>query len=323
MKIISTISVCFFLATQLMGQQPAQYSLYQFNKFAFNPAYAGLDNSLSITGVYRTQWVGLPGSPVTQNLNAHMPLYLVGGGVGLLVENETLGSWRQTAFAASYSRQIQLSKTGLLSLGATVGWVQRQLDGSKVRTPSTDIDDLGNITTHNDDYLPTSLENGAGPTAHFGAFYQGEKLEMGISAINLLGNELDLSGLKYQQERTYFLYLGYRLDLNNNISVFPSTLLKTDVHQTQIDFSVTALYNENIFVGGALRGYNSTTLDAVALVGGFKLNEKISIGYAYDLGLSNIKAVNTGSHEVLLNYNFGIPIGNGRPPIIIYNPRSL
>ncbi len=323
MKATFTISICLFLAVQVMAQQPAQYSMYRFNKFAFNPAYAGLDNSLSMTGVYRAQWVGLPGNPVTQNFNAHMPLYIVGGGVGLAIENETLGSWRQTAFAASYARQMPVGKTGLVSLGLSAGWVQRQLDGSKVRTPSTEFDDLGNVSSHNDPYLSTSLEGGAGPTAHFGAFYQGEKFEAGFSAINLLGNKLDLSGLKFQQERTYFGYLGYRLDIGNSLTATPSFLLKSDVHQTQIDFSVTAQYNENIFVGATFRGYHSNSIDAVALMGGFKLNEKVSIGYAYDLGLSSLKSASSGSHEVLLNYNLGKPIGKGRPPAIIYNPRSL
>lgn len=323
MNIRLTISCCLLFATQMvMAQQPAQYSMYRLNKYAFNPGYAGLDNSLSMTGVYRTQWVGLPGSPVTQNLNAHMPLYIAGGGVGLSVENETLGSWRQTAFSASFAYQLPVSKSGLFSLGLSAGWVQRQLDGSKVRTPSTVIDDLGNVI-HNDPYLGNSLEGGAGPTAHFGAFYQGERLEFGISAINLLGNRLKLSDLKFEQERTYFLYLGYRLDLNKKFTTIPSILLKTDVYQTQIDFSVTTQYNENIFVGASLRGYHSNSLDAIALMGGFKLTEKISIAYSYDLGLSNLKTASTGSHEVLLNYNIGRPIGKGRPPAIIYNPRSL
>ncbi len=319
-----TISCCLVLATQmLMAQQPAQYSLYRLNKFAFNPGYAGLDNSLSMTGVYRSQWVGLPGNPVTQNFNAHMPLYIAGGGAGLAVENETIGSWRQTAFSASYAHHLPVGKVGLLSLGLTAGWVQRQLDGSKVRTPSTEIDDQGNVVSHGDNYLGTGLGGGAGPTAHLGAFYQGEKLEVGISAINLLGNKLKLSNLEFEQERTYFLYLGYKLNLNKNLVTIPSILLKSDVHQTQIDFSVITQYNENIFVGASLRGYHTNSLDAVSLMGGFKLSEKISIGYAYDLGLSNLKTASTGSHEILLNYNIGKPIGKGRPPAIIYNPRSL
>jgi hypothetical protein len=99
--------------------------------------------------------------------------------------------------------------------------------------------------------------------------------------------------------------------------------VKSNISQTQIDFSLTTRYNENIFVGTSFRGYHSESLDAVALIGGFKLNEKITIGYSYDLTLSNLSTVSNGSHEILINYNLGKPIGKGKPPKIIYNPRSL
>jgi type IX secretion system PorP/SprF family membrane protein len=305
------------------SQQPAQYSLYMLNKYAFNPAYAGMDNSLSLTGVYRNQWTGLDGNPVTQNLNAHMPLYIAGGGIGVGMENESLGSWKQTAFSLSYAYQAQVGKSGILSMGAGAGLVQRQLDGKKVKTPGTIFDDEERPIEHQDPYLDTRIESGAGPTAHAGIFYQGEKLEIGISAINILGNELNLSGLNYEQERTWFLYTGYRFDLGRNLTVHPSILVKSDIWQTQTDFSVLARYQENIFLGASFRGYNSESVDAMVLTGGLKLSEKISLAYAYDIGLSNLNNTNKGSHELLLNYNLGKPIGKGRPPIIIYNPRSL
>lgn len=323
MKIKFTIAMLFlFSVLALRAQQPVQYSMYGLNKLAFNPGYTGLENSLSITGAYRTQWVGLPGSPTSQSFNAHMPFYALGGGVGVAAENETIGSWRQTSFAANYAYHVPVGKASLFSLGISLGMVQRQLDGSKVRTPSTEVDDLGNID-HNDSYLPVGLENGSGPTAQFGLYYQGEKLEVGFSAVNLLGNQVAISNVDFTQARTYFLVLGYQLDVGKKISAFPSLLLKSDVYQTQMDFSLTAKYNENIFVGTSLRGYGQNSLDAVVLMGGFKLNDKISIGYAYDFGLSKLRNANTGSHEVVVNYNLGLQIGKGRPPAIIYNPRSL
>lgn len=323
MKNIFTFLAAFLLFGAVFAQQPTQYSLYMLNKFAFNPAFAGMDNSLSMTGIYRKQWSGLNGSPETQNFNAHMPLYIAGGGIGLGFENETIGSWKQTSVTLAYSRQMQVGKTGILSLGVSAGLSQRQLDGSKVRTPGTVFVDEGPPLGHNDPSLTINMESGMGPTVNAGLFYQGEKLEAGLSAVNLIENELDLSTLKFKQVRSYNLYLGYNLDLGSSLSLHPSLLLKTDVRQTQIDFSVLARYNENIFVGGSFRGYHSNSIDAVALIGGFKLSEKITAGLAYDLGLSNLKSVHNGSYELFLNYNLGKPIGKGRPPIIIYNPRSL
>ena len=79
--------------------------------------------------------------------------------------------------------------------------------------------------------------------------------------------------------------------------------------------------NDNIFGGGSYRGYNAVTGDAVAIILGLKLSEKVRFAYAYDVTVSNLNTVSNGSHEVMLNYNFGKPIGQGKLPPIIYNPR--
>ena len=323
MKKIFTTIFLFAFAIASQAQQAAQYSLYMWNKHAFNPAYAGMENSLSITGVYRSQWANLPGNPVSQAVNAHAPFYFAGGGVGISLENQTLGSWKQTTTALSYDYQMVVNNSGVLSLGLSAGFIQRQFDGTLARTPQGLFDDEGNYLGHSETTLPFTIETGSAPTFSFGAFYQGEKLEVGISATNLAENEISLSTISFVPERTYYLYTGYSLDLSRKIQLRPSLLVKSDVYQTQVDISLVARYNENIFAGATFRGYDSNSQDALALIGGVKLNEKISFGYAYDLTLSGLSNVNNGTHEILLNYNLGKQIGQGKPPIIIYNPRSL
>ncbi len=323
MKKIFTVVLLTFFAMTCMAQQAAQYSMYMWNKHAFNPAYAGMDNSLSITGVYRSQWVNLPGSPVTQAVNAHMPLYIARGGAGISFESESLGSWKQQVASLSYDFQIEVGNSGILSLGLAAGLLVREIDGSKIRTPEGQYSD-NEPFTHNDPSIPfLSVEKGTGPTAHVGIFYQSEKLEVGLSAVNLLENEVSLTSVTFMPERTYYLYSGYRLDLGRKLQLTPSLLVKSDVYQTQMDFSLVVRYNENIFAGATFRGYDSKSRDALSLIGGIKLNEKITVGYAYDLTLSGLSKVNNGTHELLINYNLGKPIGQGNPPIIIYNPRSL
>ena len=82
-------------------------------------------------------------------------------------------------------------------------------------------------------------------------------------------------------------------------------------------------YNEKFLAGTSFRGYNANSIDAVAIIAGIKLGENISMAYAYDLTLSGLNAVSYGTHEIMLNYNLNKPVGKGRPPKIIYNPRSL
>ena len=56
---------------------------------------------------------------------------------------------------------------------------------------------------------------------------------------------------------------------------------------------------------------------------GWKANENVMIAYSYDVPLSALSTVNTGSHEIMINYNLNKVIGNPLPARIIYNPRFL
>jgi hypothetical protein len=111
--------------------------------------------------------------------------------------------------------------------------------------------------------------------------------------------------------------------LGKSISIEPSVFLKSDLIQTQIEFSTLVNYNDNIFGGVSIRGYNSNSIDAVVILAGYKLSERVTLAYSYDLTLSGLKHVSNGSHEVLINYNLNRPIGKGILPKIIYNPRFL
>ncbi len=317
-------ALLFFLAlgtSHLAAQQPGHYSLYMFNPHAWNPAYAGLDHSLSFTGVYRQQWAGLAGNPVTQNFNAHLPLYFLNGGFGLNLENETLGAQRITTGMASFNYQRDLGK-GILSFGLAAGLAQRSLDGDKLRTPDGLYTEPG-VIDHGEPFLPLGSESAVTPTFHAGLYYQSERMEAGFAVQNLTSPEAELGDLRITMIRNYFFTFALHWELSNGFSIHPSLLARADEAQLQVDFSGIVRYNDNIFAGASLRGYNSNTLDAVSILAGFKLSEKITIAYAYDVTLSTLNSVSNGSHEIMLNYNLQQPIGKGRPPRIIYNPRSL
>ena len=118
-----------------MAQQAPQYSLFALNPYAYNPAYAGLENTLVATGVYRRQWSGLEGAPETQHLNAHLPLYVINSGIGLKIENDVIGAHRTTQGSVSYNYQLELGRNTLLSAGIGIGFLQYSLDGAKLRQP--------------------------------------------------------------------------------------------------------------------------------------------------------------------------------------------
>jgi type IX secretion system PorP/SprF family membrane protein len=318
-----TLAFCF-LTIMLYGQQPAQYSLFMMNKLNWNPAYAGLDNSLSLTGVYRSQWQGIEGNPVTQNVNMHMPLQMFNSGVGLILENDELGAERRINATLAYNYQIPVGRKGILSIGGNATIAQRGLDGSKIRTPDGEYTLDGSVLIHNDDLLPVTEITANTTTFGAGIYYYSEKFEAGLSTRHINEPAVALNdNVSVQLKRAYFFSAGANFDLGGSLTFHPSLLVQSDADQTQTDLAAIFRYNDNISGGASLRGYNSNSLDAVAFIVGFKLSENISMAYAYDLTLSALNQVSNGSHEIMLNYNLNKRIGTGRPPKIIYNPRSL
>ena len=76
LNIINRVALAFLmlLSFSAISQQDEQSSLYMFNPLQFNPAYAGSRGDLSVTGVVRSQWVGIKGAPKSQFLSMNSPL---------------------------------------------------------------------------------------------------------------------------------------------------------------------------------------------------------------------------------------------------------
>lgn len=323
-KLFTPILILGWMLGNLSAQQAPQYSLYAFNAYAFNPACAGLDNSLVFTGVYRKQWSNLEGAPETQHLNVHLPLYVIRSGIGLRVENDVIGAHRVTQVVGSYNYQMEIGRNALLSMGVSGGYLLYVLDGAKLRAPDGTYAEPGGVFSHNDQYLPEGNIQAGAAVGEAGIYFQSLRFEAGAAVQPVFAPVLKGDGdgnFSLKPERHYIFTAAYRLNAGNNLELRPSMLAKTDAKETQIEISTYMRWRENIFAGASYRGFGSSSRDAAILFAGMKINEKTTLGYAFDLPLSPLKAANRGSHELLLRYNLGRPIGAGKLPPIIYNPR--
>ena len=130
-RILSSLLFSILGIAQLHAQQPAQYTMYMLNQYNYNSAYNGLDESLSMTGVFRKQWVSFPGSPIHFNVNAHMPIEFISSGVGLAVEYDVIGAYENISVKGSYSYIFNVGNEGKLSVGLAGRYLQKALDGTK------------------------------------------------------------------------------------------------------------------------------------------------------------------------------------------------
>jgi len=90
MKKIITTFILSFTFIWCYAQQEHQYTQFMFNKLGHNPGYAGSKDGACLTGIYRSQWMGLEGAPNSQLLSFNMPLLNKRIGVGVNLSRSLL-----------------------------------------------------------------------------------------------------------------------------------------------------------------------------------------------------------------------------------------
>jgi len=283
--------------SMMQAQQESQYTQYMYNTLTINPAYAGSRGVLSISGLHRSQWIGLDGAPKTQTLNFHTPVTKKVG-LGFSVVNDEIGNGtnEETNFDGVFSYTISTSAIGKLSFGLKVGGQFLNVNFNQLKNYRPD--------------LANGLENvdkKFSPNIGAGIYYHTDSFYAGLSAPNLLKTEhFDESGENntYLATRRMNLYLitGYVLDINQKLKFKPALLLKgVNGAPLQADLSANFLFNDRFSLGAAYRWDAS-----VSGLFGFQISDKFMLGLAYDretTGLGDTQ-FNDGSFEVFLRYEF-------------------
>lgn len=306
-RIRLTITICSIVlmlsSFRMRAQQDAQYTQYMYNMPSINPSYAGSKESLSITALYRSQWVGLEGAPKTQTLSLHSPISYRGVGLGFGILNEQIGPTAETYFDLDFSYTIFTSREGRLSFGLKGSAHLLDIRYSKLNQ------DIGNPNGP-DPLLQQDIENKFSPNIGAGVYYHNEKFYAGVSVPRILETtHFKSSNISTAKEQmNLYLTTGYVFDLNRDWKFKPTLLTKlVQGAPLQVDLSANFMYNDKFIFGAAYRWSA-----AVSGMFGFYIDDGFLLGLAYDRETTDLggTSFNAGSFEVLLRYDF--KKGNGR-----------
>lgn len=288
------------IATVMLGvyasqaQQDAQYTQYMYNTMSVNPAYAGSRGAFSITGLHRSQWLGLEGAPETQSLNLHTPINNSRVGLGFSIINDRIGDGvnQDTYFDVTFSYTVPTSETGKLSFGLKAGGHLLNLDFSKLS--AFDQEPPGTYADN--------IDNKFSPNVGLGVYYHTDKYYLGLSAPNILETEhFNTSSLSTAKERVnLYLITGYVFNLSDRTKFKPALLTKmVSGAPLQVDLSANFLFNDKFMLGAAYR-WDA----AVSALTGFQISDQLMIGLAYDKETTDLgnTSFNDGSFEVLLRF---------------------
>lgn len=321
-KIISTFVVLVVLG---LGSVKAQYfpntTLYMFDKYKHNLAYAGFDGTLRLNGTIRRQWAGIPGNPQEDYANAHLPLYRYKSAAGIRIHRDKIGAHDDLKIMGTWNYVYDGSNLGLFSFGGGLGLQSRKLDGSLLVTPDGEY---GTGGTHGDPILSNRMVTFNRPVVSAAIFFRNNFFDIGVQMEQLYsGNFSNNEGLPvlFKNNSTLSAFAQYKYDLLEDLRLLPSVMYKSDLIQSQLDFNVVGELRERIYFGLGYRGYSSSNTDALIFIFGLKSNNRLDVYYAYDYTLSGLRDHVSGSHELVVSYLLGKPVGVKMPQPVIYNTR--
>ena len=302
-KYVLMMLVAWVSVPTLKAQVDNQYTQYYMVPGYYNPSAIDNTDYIHITLGSRAQWVGIKHAPLSFVGLADMPFKFLNKrfATGVSINQTSMGLYSGLNASAQLAYKHRLFG-GTLSGGFQVGLVNEKFKGSE-------IIEIGGEEA--DDAIPKTDVSGNALDLGVGLHYQHKYWWAGISATHLTepsvemkaeGNEEDL--YIFEAGRTYYFMAGGNIPIKNTLfELQPSVFVKTDFNLFQAEATMRVRYNKFI-TGGVAYRHN----DAVSLVAGVEIKNFV-VGYSYDYPISDISKATSGSHEVFVNYNVKLNLG--------------
>ena len=278
------------LRTVCFAQQLPVSTNYILTNYAYNPAVAGSKSDAVATVNYRNQWVGFTDAPKSYLVSLHSGIGKQKKvGLGVLINSDNTGLIGKTSGYLTFAYHIKLSEKYKLGLGVSLGMVQYRIKLFDAKVADSGDQLLtGNVLANN-----VFDSNG-------GLYLYSDKLFFGVSTYQFLGNKISWKDSKSTLAPHFYATIGYTFKVSKTISVQPCALMKfNNPTPLQPEFTLRGLYKNIFWIGTSYR-----LNDAVSALAGVTIKEKLSIGYAYDFPISKIRTYTSGSHEIVLSYQF-------------------
>lgn len=276
------------------AQQDPMYTQYMDNLLVVNPGYAGSQEVGSVLLVARSQWVSFDGAPATRSFAYNTSVEDKNIGFGLSIMSDKIGPLKQTGVYFDYSYFLQVSDKFKLGMGLKGGV-------SFYRASLTELETISPDPIFDNDIYENFL-----PNVGVGLYLFSDDTYFGLSVPKLIENKITRETIttSYVNKQQMHLYLlgGHTFSLNADYQLKTSTMFKW-VKNAPVSFDVNALagFRERVWVGAFYRFNN-----AFGIITQFKPSPKMTIGYSYDLSISELNGFNNGSHEIMFRYDLDL-----------------
>ena len=299
-KCVGLFLVCC-VAITAYAQIDAQTAHYMFFQSNYNPAAAGSGDMLTVAGIHRMQYAGLPKMPQTTifYVESPFPIKKTKHGAAVHFTNESIGLLSNQMVDFQYAYKHKIGK-GYLSAGLGLGFVSIGFQGDSVmKDIESDYHDIAGDTS-----IPTTEEEAMNFDMSVGIYYAAEKWFAGLSFKHLNYPKIHWTDHSYITVKGLMTMMGgYNWKLKDTrVELKPSAIVQTDFATWTMTISAMMEYNKK-YRGGLMWRLQ----DAVGLFAGMDIIAGLSAGYAYELPTTKLLGMGVwGSHEIYLAYSFDI-----------------
>lgn len=257
-------------------------NLYNKNKFAINPAYAGSEGSLFAAIQANNQTSSLANSPQYFMFNLHTAMKDdLGLGVNIFQGNSGFFETTVVEFSASY--KANLSEDHSITFGINSGYVRERLD--RFSNNFNDFVDQSDPTLQGEYYDQGQLKIGTG------LVYRTKGLEVSAAFPKLMRTE---GGLNFN----FVTYAGYDIKTDDESWVFTPSLLfqAPDGNENLIDLNIMAQWNRMLWLQTGYRTNGAVNLSLGANI------EGVGVSYSYGYATGNMSEIISSIHEILISF---------------------
>ncbi len=278
-------------STTISAQQDPMFTQYMFNTLAINPAYAGSREVLSVMLLARQQWVGFEGAPSTATLTAHSPVYN-NMATGISMIYDSYGPVNQTSLFVDYAYHLKMNNNLKLSLGLKGGFSHYAVDFTDLQRTES-IDDAYNYLNEKETL----------PNFGFGIFLFNQNFYLGLSIPRILENSFENGSTNYgdgTEIRHYYGMAGVVLHVNEWLVLRPSVMGRmAQGAPFSVDGNINSVLYDQLWLGVMYR-LNESFGGIVQ----YQFSSQIKVGYAFDLNTNELSSYHSGTHEIMINYEF-------------------
>lgn len=295
-------SLLCILPIRSMAQQGVLFTQYLFNGLLLNPAYAGYQDHLTLSSIYRSQWSGFPGAPRSFSFSADAPILARKAGLGILLVNDVLGAEHNTTAEVDFSYQLTLTENSQLKFGIGTSINQYAVNPEQLRFLEPEA-----LTS-------SVMINSRRQNLRTGLFWYNQSNYLGLSVNGLLKNREANDGISIHMLRTYIFTAGTLLPFTPDLSLKPSLLIREDfASPIAVDLNLFVLFRNSFWLGLSYRaGMNTShsatinypiSRNALSCIAEIYASHHWRIGYAYDYSLNSYSSLIAGSHELSIGYS--------------------